>query len=248
MITPRSATSGYRPAGAAPAAWQVTGASLLRRSRSARHVQQKDSYVIKNVIFDVGNVFVRWSPKEIVARCFNLQKDSDENRHRTEALFHGPLWRSLNRGELTQQEAERAYQAQFGLSAEETKSLFFHIMDHLEAIDGTEEIANRLRKAGYRVFALTDNVREIVAYLKTRYQFWRAFEGAVISAEIGILKPDPAIFRHTMEKYNLLAAETVFFDDVKTNLDGARSIGMEARIFTTPSHCVEDLQALGLSF
>jgi putative hydrolase of the HAD superfamily len=204
--------------------------------------------VIKNVIFDVGNVFVQWSPKEIVERCFNLQKGSDENLRRADALFRNPLWMSLNRGELTQRGAEQAYQAQFGLSAEQTKTLFFHIMDHQELIDGTEEIAHRLRKAGYRVFALTDNVLEIVAYLKSRHQFWSLFEGAVISAEIGLLKPDPAIFRHAIEKFNLLAEETVFIDDVKTNVDGASSIGMKARIFTTPGGCIEDLQALGLSF
>jgi putative hydrolase of the HAD superfamily len=74
------------------------------------------------------------------------------------------------------------------------------------------------------------------------------FEGAVISAEIGILKPDPAIFRHATEKFNLLAEETVFFDDVQANVDGASSIGINARLFTTASRCVEDLQALGLSF
>lgn len=204
--------------------------------------------VVKNVVFDVGNVFVRWSPQEIVERCFNLPKGSAESLRRAEALFHGPLWKSLNRGELTQEEAERAYQVDLGLSAEETKALFFHIMDHLDIIEGTEEIANRLRTAGYRVFALTDNVHEIVAYLKTRHRFWRVFEGAVVSAEIGILKPDPAIFRHAVETYNLRAEETVFFDDVTANLQGARTIGMEARLFTTPSRCVADLKALGLSF
>jgi len=56
--------------------------------------------MIKNVIFDVGNVFVRWSPPEIVERCFSLRKDSDENLRRAEALFRGPLWRRLNLGEL----------------------------------------------------------------------------------------------------------------------------------------------------
>jgi putative hydrolase of the HAD superfamily len=204
--------------------------------------------VIKNVIFDVGNVFVQWSPKEIVERCFDLPKASDENSRRAEALFQNPLWKSLNRGELTQREAEQAYQAQFGLSAEQTTMLFFHIMDHQELIDGTEEIAHRLRKAGYRVFALTDNVLEIVAHLQSRHQFWTLFEGAVVSAELGMLKPDPAIFRHAIEKFKLLAEETVFFDDIKANVDGASSIGMKARIFTTPSGCAEDLQALGLSF
>jgi putative hydrolase of the HAD superfamily len=204
--------------------------------------------VIKNVIFDVGNVFVQWSPTEIVERCFDLRKGSDENLQRAEALFRNPLWRSLNRGELTQREAEQAYQTHFGLSAEQTRALFFHITDHQELIDGTEEIARRLRKAGYRVFALTDNVLEIVAHLQSRHKFWILFEGAVISAEVGMLKPDPAIFRHAIEKFNLLADETVFFDDVKANVDGASSIGMKARLFTTPSRCVEDLRALGLSF
>jgi putative hydrolase of the HAD superfamily len=100
--------------------------------------------VIKNVIFDVGNVFVQWSPTEIVERCFDLRKGSDENLQRAEALFRSPLWKSLNRGELIQREAERAYQAQFGLSAEQTKALFFHIMDHQELVDGTGEVAHRL--------------------------------------------------------------------------------------------------------
>jgi putative hydrolase of the HAD superfamily len=203
--------------------------------------------MIKNIIFDVGNVFVRWSPQEVVERCFNLQKGSDENLRRAEALFRCPLWMNLNRGELTQHEAERAYQAQFGLSEAETKALFFHVMDHLELIEGTEEIAYRLKKAGYGVFALTDNVHEIVAYLKARHRFWNLFDGAVVSAEIGILKPDPAIFRHATEKFRLLAEEAAFFDDIEANVDGARSIGIEARIFTSPGRCEADLQALGLS-
>ncbi|MEK9278926.1 MULTISPECIES: HAD family phosphatase [unclassified Bradyrhizobium] len=204
--------------------------------------------MIKNIIFDVGNVFVKWSPQDIVERCFNLQKGSDENVQRAEALFRCPLWMSLNRGELTQREAEQAYQAEFGLSEKETTTLFFHVMDHQDLIEGTEEIAYRLRKAGYRIFALTDNVHEIVAHLKARQRFWDVFEGAVVSAEVGMLKPAPAIFQHALDKFGLLAEETVFFDDVEVNVEGARSIGLEARLFTTPSRCEADLQALGLSF
>jgi putative hydrolase of the HAD superfamily len=204
--------------------------------------------MIGNVIFDVGNVFVRWSPPDIVERCFNLQKGSDENLRRAEALFRCLLWRRLNLGELTQEEAELAYQTEFGLSKEEASSLFFHVTDHQELIDGTEAIAQRLKRAGYRVFALTDNVHEIVAHLKLRYQFWTLFEGAVVSAEIGLMKPDPEIFRHTAETFGLVAAETIFFDDIQANVDGARLIGMEARLFTTPSRCEEDLRSLGLSF
>lgn len=204
--------------------------------------------MIKNVVFDVGNVFVRWSPSEVVKRCFDLAADTDANLQRAEALFRCPTWRGLNLGELTQLEAELAYQAQLGLTQEETTKLFFHVMDHQELIDGTVAIARGLKQAGYHVFGLTDNVREIVAHLKSRHQFWDLFEGAVVSAEIGLMKPNPAIFRHLLETFNLMAAETVFLDDYQVNIDGARSVGIEARLFTTPGRCEDDLRALGLSF
>lgn len=204
--------------------------------------------MIRNVIFDVGNVFVRWSPPDIVQRCFDLRIGSDENLQQATALFRDPIWRRLNLGELTQAEAELAYQAQFGLSKEETRNLFFHVMDHQELIDGTEAIARRLKQSGYRVFGLTDNVREIVAHLKARHQFWDLFEGAVVSAEIGLMKPDPAIFRHTVERFDIAAPQTVFLDDYQVNVDGAKSIGMEAKLFTTAQRCEEDLRGLGLSF
>jgi putative hydrolase of the HAD superfamily len=91
-------------------------------------------------------------------------------------------------------------------------------------------------------------VHEIVSYLKGRHQFWSVFEGAVVSAEIGMLKPAPAIFQHAMERFCLLVEETMFFDDVEANVDGARSIGLEARVFTSAARCEADLQAFGLSF
>jgi putative hydrolase of the HAD superfamily len=204
--------------------------------------------MIRNVIFDVGNVFVRWSPSDIIWRCFKLELDSEQNRHQADAIFRSPTWTSLNLGQLTQVEAEAAFQRQFGLTKDETATLFFHVTDHQEPIDGTEQIARRLVQAGYRVFGLTDNVHEIVAHLKSRYRFWELFEGAVVSAEVGMIKPHQAIFHHAINTYGLTASQTVFFDDVQANVDGARSIGMEARLFTTAERCEQDLRTLGLSF
>jgi putative hydrolase of the HAD superfamily len=200
--------------------------------------------MIKNVVFDVGNVFVRWSPPEIVRRCFDLAPDSSESLARAEALFRGATWRRLNLGEMTQAEAEAIFQADLGLTAEQTRQVFFHVMDHQELIEGTEAIARRLKQAGYRVFGLTDNVHEIVRHYKGRYRFWELFDGAVVSAEVGLMKPDPAIFHHLLRTFGLVAAETVFFDDYQANIDGAASVGIHARLFTTPIRCEDDLKAL----
>jgi len=203
--------------------------------------------MIKNVVFDIGNVFVNWSPPEVIRRSFGHEHDSAENRERT-MLLRSPLWLRLNRGEVTGAEAELAYQAEHGLTAQQAADLLFHARDHQEPIEGTEALAGRLRAAGYRLFALTDNVREIVAHLKTRFQFWELFDGAVVSAEIGILKPHEGIFRHLVETFGLEPLETVFLDDVQANVDGARRVGLNARLFTTAEQCERDLRAMGLEF
>jgi putative hydrolase of the HAD superfamily len=203
--------------------------------------------MIRNVVFDIGNVFVRWSPPEVIRRSFGHAPDSAENRERA-ALLRSPLWLRLNRGEVTQAEAELAYQAEHGLTQQQAADLLFHAIHHQELIEGTEGIARRLKVAGYRVFALTDNVREIVAHLKTRFQFWDVFDGAVVSAEIGMLKPHEGIFRHLVDTFGLEPSETVFLDDVQNNIDGARRVGLQARLFTTAAQCEQDLRALGLQF
>ena len=159
--------------------------------------------MIRNVVFDVGNVFVRWSPPEIIRRCFDHAIDSDENLKHAEMLFRSQLWRRLNLGELSQAECELAYQAEFGLTAEQTRMMFFHVMDHQEVIAGTVAIAERLKRASYRVLGLTDNVHEIVAYHKERNTFWTLFEGCVVSAEIGLMKPSPEIFHHPVSYTHL---------------------------------------------
>lgn len=204
--------------------------------------------MIRNVVFDVGNVFVRWSPAEIIRRCYDLAPGTEANLERAETLFRGTIWRRLNLGELTQAEAALAWQTQLGLTAKETEKLFFHVTDHQEVIDGTVAIAQRLKQAGYRVLGLTDNVHEIVAYHKANNSFWELFEGCVVSAEIGLMKPDEAIFRHLLETFELAGHETVFLDDFQVNVDGARAAGIEARLFTTAERCEADLRALGLAF
>jgi putative hydrolase of the HAD superfamily len=204
--------------------------------------------MIRNVVFDVGNVFVCWSPPEVVRRCFDVPPDSDENRRWASILFRSPIWIGLNLGEFTQAEAQSAYRAQLGLTERETDALFFHVMDHQVPIDGTEALASRLRRARYRLFGLTDNVREIVVHSKTRYRFWDLFEGTIVSAEIGMMKPDHAIFRHLLMSFGLAPNETVFFDDHEPNTEGARAVGIESFVFTTAERCEHDLLSLGMSF
>src|SRR5262245_53463013 len=158
-----------------------------------------------NVVFDVGNVLVRWSPREIM-RCA-LPDEPDANIW-AERFFGHDLWRQLNRGHFTEAEAKRRYLGELPLTPMQIDAVFHHIKDSQQAIPGSHELLRRLHAADYPLFALTDNVHEIVAYLRRRYDFWSCLRGAVISAEIGCLKPDPKIFHALLDGHALSAHET----------------------------------------
>ena len=149
---------------------------------------------------------------------------------------------------MTEDEAKAQYREALGLSAREADRLFDNIKDSQDLLDGSVELLERLHEAGYPLYALTDNVKEIVAYLRRRYDFWKYFQGVVVSAEVNCLKPDPEIFYHLLESNGIEAGETIFFDDMPANVRGARDVGLKAFQFQDAERCVSDLREIGLRF
>ena len=200
---------------------------------------------IKNVVFDIGNVVVRWDPMLIAKRTYSPDK---VNQTFVRSVFGHDLWYQLNRGEITEADAKESYREALGFSQEEVDALFFHVKDTQDLVTGTTDLISRLSTAQYRLFALTDNVHEIVAYLKSKYDFWPFFEGAAVSAELGCMKPSAEIYNRLLSDYGLVAGETVFFDDMPHNVDGAKNVGMQLFQFVGAEQAESDLRSLGLAF
>jgi len=201
---------------------------------------------IRNVVFDIGNVLVRWDSLGIVEAAFGLA--GDEAVARRHALFgESDIWRALNRGEHTEAGAKAAYVEAGLMTADEAEAMFAALYASLHLLEDTPPLMERLKTAGYRIFALTDNVREIVAHLEGTHDWWAHFEHVTNSAEIGVLKPDPAIYRHMLDTNALVPEETVFFDDMPGNVAGAHAAGMHAFVFTEAAQAERDLQSLGVA-
>ncbi|USD67218.1 HAD family phosphatase [Vibrio sp. SCSIO 43136] len=199
----------------------------------------------KNVVFDVGNVLVRWSPSEIIRLTFG---DTERTEALTESIFHSEIWRDLNKGLFSEQQAKERYQASLGLTAQECDALFYYVKQTQILIYQTTDLLRRLKAADYATYALTDNVHEIVAHLKQRYDFWPLFDGAIVSAELGLLKPQAEIYRALLEQYQLDPAQTIFLDDMPYNVEGAKACGIAAIQFASAAQAEAELKALGLSF
>ena len=200
---------------------------------------------IKNIVFDIGNVLVRWDSLGIVQAAFGLA--GDEAGARRHALFvESDIWRALNRGEHSEEGAKRAYVEAGLLSQDDAERLFAALYASFHLLEDTPPLMARLAAAGYRLFALTDNVREIVAHLSDTHEWWALFEGVTNSAELGCLKPDPRIYRHLLETNGLVPQETVFLDDMPGNVAGAQAAGMHAFVFTDAAQAERDLRSVGV--
>lgn len=103
----------------------------------------------------------------------------------------------------------------------------------------------QLKERGFKTAVLSnmgDSVRENI---DREFQWLRDFDVLVWSYELGIAKPDPAIYRHTLERLNVAPEEALFLDDKLVNVEAAQALGMNALVFTTPAKLVEQLRANG---
>ena len=198
---------------------------------------------IRNIVFDIGNVVVRWAPSEIVRLTFG---DSESIEEQVKSIFQSDIWLNLNKGLLSENDAKAQYRAVLGFTELECERLFYYVKRTQILIHGSVELIKRCKSAGYNVLALTDNVHEVVSHLKASYTFWELFEGAIVSAEVGLLKPQPEIYESLLSQYDLIASETVFIDDMPYNVKGAKDVGINGIQFESASQCEQALRALGV--
>ncbi|MGE3320001.1 MAG: HAD family hydrolase [Candidatus Berkiella sp.] len=196
---------------------------------------------IKNIVFDVGNVLVRWDPQHIINHVF----PNDENAPLlVQNIFRHQTWYDLNLGTINEAQAIDRYHQQLGISQAQLQILLQVVKESLVPVPGSIELLERLSTKPFHLYALTDNTIEIMAYLKNKYTFWPLFKGIVVSAEIGLLKPSREIYHYLLEHHQLKANETVFIDDHPPNVEGAKAVGITAIQFSNSKQCIDALREL----
>lgn len=199
--------------------------------------------MIKNIVFDIGNVLVKWDPFSVVKNVFPNAADPGQL---TTQLFKSEGWFAINRGEITEAELITKYHQTFNIDLTTLNFLMEAIKESLTPLPGSFALLENLYKASYPLYALTDNTYEIMNYLRKKYDFWTKFKGVVVSAEVGYLKPSPQIYRHLLATYHLIPQETLFMDDYLPNVEGARAVNMHAILFTDAQQCIKQLSHLGI--
>ena len=109
----------------------------------------------------------------------------------------------------------------------------------------TKEIIIKLKEK-YKVYYLSNNVKERAERLNEKFDYLKLFDGGVYSHEVKAIKPDPRIYEFALNKAGFKAEETVFIDDKESSLEPARKMGMETILFENSDKLEADLIKLGV--
>jgi len=179
--------------------------------------------MIKNIIFDLGNVLLRFKPEE-----FLLQFTSDKEyiKQFVTKITRSKLWLDLDRGYESLENAETIFLSKY---PEEKKliSLFFnHWMEMLTPIEENISILLDLSESGYKTYILSNYIKEAFKFVKEKFDFFTVFDGQIISGEEKVIKPDKAIYESLLRRYQLIPEECLFIDDILFFLKPARKLGI----------------------
>lgn len=99
-------------------------------------------------------------------------------------------------------------------------------------------------RPAYKVGLLSNAWSDLRSVLTERFQAAQLFDDLVISAEVGLVKPDPRIYHLALQRLGVSPAEAVFFDDNPENIQSARQVGLHAFIYTGLDQARRDLASL----
>jgi 2-haloacid dehalogenase len=199
---------------------------------------------ITAVVFDLGGVLIDWNPRHLYRKLFGADEEAME---RFLAQVCTPEWNARLDAGRPFAEGVAELVAAHPDQAELISAYHLRWAEMLgEAFEGTVAILRELRWAGYRTYALSNWSAETFPVTRPRYPFLDELDGILISGEVGVGKPDPAIFREFLARFSLAAGQTVFIDDWDRNVAVAAALGMIAIRFVDAAQLRSDLRRLGL--
>ena len=167
---------------------------------------------IKNIVFDLGNVLIDFSPKEYLEKYITESKRDDFYN----AIFPTKEWLRLDDGTLSYEDAKVIFKNRVPNCTDEIDEFFdFRFYDMLAPIWKNVAVLNKIadQKPKYNLYILSNFHKEAIEELKSRYKFFDKFDDEVISCYCHLLKPEDSIYEHLIEKFNVNPSETIFIDD-----------------------------------
>lgn len=195
---------------------------------------------IKAVIFDLGGVLVRTEFPEVRQRLEERLGFAPGTLG--QIVWGGETWKLAEAGRISYEEYWRRVGAALGFSTEQEIRNFRREYFSGDRVD--EDLVGFIKelRPRYRIGLLSNAPDRLGTWLDEEWGIKQLFDSVVYSAKVGVAKPDPSIFRLSLEQLDVAPPEALFIDDYPRNIDAALALGMQAIRFTNTKSLKEELR------
>ena len=184
--------------------------------------------MIKNILFDMGQVLIRFDRDYFMTR---LGISPEDKQLLMREVFLSVEWVQMDRGSIAEAQAKESICARLPQHLHDAAEKLICMWDRpILEIDGMYDLVAELKGLGYGIYLLSNaSVRQ--------HEYWpripasRFFNGKLVSADVKVIKPQPEIYRLCLEKFGLKAEECFFIDDAPANIEGALCCGIAGAVF-----------------
>ena len=162
------------------------------------------------------------------------------------AIFQSEEWVMLDRGTITEKEAIKNIIDRNLEYRDDINLAFEDWYDILSPIEDTITVLEDLKEKGYKVYYLSNFHHLAFEEVVKKNKFFELFDGGVVSYAEKIIKPEEAIYKLILERYNLNPSETIFIDDTKANIEGANKLSISTVFLEDTSSLREELRKLNI--
>ena len=177
---------------------------------------------IKNIVFDLGRVLIKFEPKEYIEQ--NVPEEKREDFYN--GIFGSAEWLMLDRGTLSYEDAKKIFKERVPGADKQIDRLFdVDLFEILQPIEENVKLLPKLKEK-YNLYILSNFHQPAFEHIFKKYDFFRLFDGHTVSCYYYLLKPEKEIYDILIDKFNLIPEETVFIDDTKVNIDACEKEGI----------------------
>ncbi len=199
--------------------------------------------MIKNIIFDIGNVLVNFRWRELMDELHCTPEDKDRFEV---TVFGSKWWHEYDHGTMEEEDIVR-HLREDNTENREAFELVWKNRDQLvKPYEYSVPWIRLLKEKGYQVYLLSNYPKNLFTMHTENgsFPFLELVDGKVVSAFVKKIKPDADIYECLMDKYGLKAEECIFIDDRAENVQGALSVGMQAICFESYEQAREALESM----
>lgn len=197
--------------------------------------------MIKNIVFDIGNVLVDYNIKGFLA---GKGFEPDIIKRIVKASLMSPYWEKFERGDLSEEEVMKGFVSLDPEIETELNMAYQNVHGMLTIRPFAIYLVKKLKADGFNVYYLSNYSRKAYYECSDSLAFMEYMDGGCVSFEERMTKPDVEFYKRFLEKYNLISDECIFVDDTPVNVEVAEKLGFKGIIFESLETTIECIQKI----